>query len=236
MSTEDESWKEKFSEGAEGKAREGYRPSNGDNNTDEKKMGANGRVLRPRIARPAYSSNASRDTQTRSYQPGATREGGYQPRQQGEGGYQQRPRFQREGGYQPGQASEGGYQQRARFQREGGYQPRQQGEGGYQQRPRFQREGGYQPRQQGESGYQPRARQPREGGYQPRQQGGYQQNRFNGGGNRRQRTADYNPHAKYSMKKQIEYRRHTLIPMSQSASTSISPMQECAADARLTSS
>ena len=165
MSTEDESWKEKFSEGTEGKAREGYRPSNGDNNTDEKKMGANGRVLRPRIARPAYSSNASRDTQTRSYQPGATREGGYQPRQQGEGGYQQRPRFQREGGYQPGQASEGGYQQRARFQREGGYQPRQQGE----------------------SGYQPRARQPREGGYQPRQQGGYQQNRFNGGGNRRQR-------------------------------------------------
>ena len=109
MSTEDESWKEKFSEGTEGKAREGYRPSNGDNNTDEKKMGANGRVLRPRIARPAYSSNASRDTQTRSYQPGATREGGYQPRQQGEGGYQQRPRFQREGGYQPGQTSEGGY-------------------------------------------------------------------------------------------------------------------------------
>ena len=212
MSTEDESWKEKFSEGAEGKAREGYRPSNGDNNTDEKKMGANGRVLRPRIARPAYSSNASRDTQTRSYQPGATREGGYQPRQQGEGGYQQRPRFQREGGYQPGQASEGGYQQRARFQREGGYQPRQQGEGGYQQRPRFQREGGYQPRQQGESGYQPRARQPREGGYQPRQQGGYQQNRFNGGGNRRQRTADYNPDAKYSMKKQIEYKETHVDP------------------------
>ena len=256
MSTEDESWKEKFSEGTEGKAREGYRPSNGDNNTDEKKMGANGRVLRPRIARPAYSSNASRDTQTRSYQPGATREGGYQPRQQGEGGYQQRPRFQREGGYQPGQTGEGGYQQRPRFQREGGYQPRQQGEGGYQQRPRFQRvggyqprqqgeggyqqrprfqreggyqprqqgeggyqqrprfqrEGGYQPRQQGEGGYQPRARQPREGGYQPRQQGGYQQNRFNGGGNRRQRTADYNPHAKYSMKKQIEYKETHVDP------------------------
>ena len=212
MSTEDESWKEKFSEGTEGKAREGYRPSNGDNNTDEKKMGANGRVLRPRIARPAYSSNASRDTQTRSYQPGATREGGYQPRQQGEGGYQQRPRFQREGGYQPGQTGEGGYQQRPRFQREGGYQPRQQGEGGYQQRPRFQREGGYQPRQQGEGGYQSRARQPREGGYQPRQQGGYQQNRFNGGGNRRQRTADYNPHAKYSMKKQIEYKETHVDP------------------------
>ena len=202
MSTEDESWKEKFSEGTEGKAREGYRPSNGDNNTDEKKMGANGRVLRPRIARPAYSSNASRDTQTRSYQPGATREGGYQPRQQGEGGYQQRPRFQREGGYQPGQTGEGSYQQRPRFQREGGYQLRQQGEGGYQQRPRFQREGGY----------QPRARQPREGGYQPRQQGGYQQNRFNGGGNRRQRTADYNPHAKYSMKKQIEYKETHVDP------------------------
>ena len=235
MSTEDESWKEKFSEGtAEGKDREGYRPSEGESNTSEKKVGANGRVLRPRISRPAYSSNASRDTQARPYQPGAAREGGYQPRQQGEGGYQPRPRYQREGSYQPGQASdggyqarprfqreggyqprqqgEGGYQPRPRFQREGGYQPRQQGEGGYQARPRFQREGGYQPRQQGEGGYQPRPRQQREGGYQPRQQGGYQQNRFNAGGNRRQRTADYNPHAKYSMKKQIEYKETHIDP------------------------
>lgn len=234
MSIEDESWREKFSESSEGKDREGYRPSNGENSTGERKMSANGRVLRPRISRPAYSSNTSRES--RPYQPGASREGGYQPRQASEGGYQPRPRFQqREGGYQPRQNSEGAYQPNPRYQqheggyqprqangayqprpryqqRDGGYQPRQAGEGGYQPNPRYQqRDGGYQPRQ-ANGGYQPRPRQQREGGYQPRQaNGGYQQPRYNAG-NRRQRTADYNPHAKYSMKKQIEYKETHVDP------------------------
>ena len=225
MSIEDESWRTKFSESSEGKDREGYRPSNGENSTGERKMSANGRVLRPRISRPAYSSNASRET--RSYQPGASREGGYQPRQVREGNYQPNPRYQqREGGYQPRQTNEDSYQPNPRLQqREGGYQPRQnnggyqprpryqqQREGGYQPNPRFQqREGGYQPRQNS-GGYQPRPRQQREGGYQPRQaNGGYQQPRFNAG-NRRQRSADYNPHAKYSMKKQIEYKETHVDP------------------------
>ena len=107
---------------------------------------------------------------------------------QGQNGYQSREGYQqREGGYQPRPRynREGGYQPRPRYNREDGYQPReggyQQREGGYQPRPRYNREGGY---QQGEGGYQPR-------------QGGY---------NRRPRTAGYNPHAKYSMKKQIEYK------------------------------
>ena len=204
MSIEDESWRTKFSESSEGKDREGYRPSNGENSTGERKMSANGRVLRPRISRPAYSSNASRET--RSYQPGASREGGYQPRQVREGNYQPNPRYQqREGGYQPRQTNEDSYQPNPRFQqREGGYQPRQNN-GGYQPRPRYQ--------QQREGGYQPNPRfQQREGGYQPRQaNGGYQQPRFNAG-NRRQRTADYNPHAKYSMKKQIEYKETHVDP------------------------
>ena len=204
MSIEDESWRTKFSESSEGKDREGYRPSNGENSTGERKMSANGRVLRPRISRPAYSSNASRET--RSYQPGASREGGYQPRQVREGNYQPNPRYQqREGGYQPRQTNEDSYQPNPRFQqREGGYQPRQNN-GGYQPRPRYQ--------QQREGGYQPNPRfQQREGGYQPRQaNGGYQQPRFNAG-NRRQRSADYNPHAKYSMKKQIEYKETHVDP------------------------
>ena len=204
MSIEDESWRTKFSESSEGKDREGYRPSNGENSTGERKMSANGRVLRPRISRPAYSSNASRET--RSYQSGASREGGYQPRQVREGNYQPNPRYQqREGGYQPRQTNEDSYQPNPRYQqREGGYQPRQNN-GGYQPRPRYQ--------QQREGGYQPNPRfQQREGGYQPRQaNGGYQQPRFNAG-NRRQRSADYNPHAKYSMKKQIEYKETHVDP------------------------
>ena len=132
------------------------------------------------------------------YQP---RQGGYQPRQ---GGY--RPRYNQEGdeqGYQPRQQygqQEGGYQPRqGGYQsRQGGYQPRQ---GGYQQRP-----GGYQPRQ---GGYQPRqgGYQQRPGGYQQRP-GGYQQ-RPSG---YRKHSADYDPNAKYSLKKRIEYKEQNYDP------------------------
>ena len=162
--TNEENWRDKFSESENGGHRDGYRPQG---NNDER-YGASGRPMRPRINRSTYNS---------------------QPR---EGGYQQRPHYNREGGYQQ---REGGYQSRPRYNREGGYQPR---EGGYQQR-----EGGYQQR---EGGYQPRPRYNREGGYQQRNsRDGYSQN---GGAKRgyRPRTADYNPHAKYSMKKQIEYK------------------------------
>ena len=156
------------------------------------------------------------------YQPRQRQQGGYQQRQQGgyqqrqQGGYQQR---QQQGGYQPRQQQEG-YQPR----QQGGYQPRQQGgyqprqQGGYQQR----QQGGYQPRQQG--GYQPR----QQGGYQQRgyqqrgyQQGGYQQEGFQQGGYqqrggygqpRRQHTPGYNPNAKYSLKKRIEYKEENIDP------------------------
>ena len=156
------------------------------------------------------------------YQPRQRQQGGYQQRQQGgyqqrqQGGYQQR---QQQGGYQPRQQQEG-YQQR----QQGGYQQRQQG--GYQQR----QQGGYQPRQQG--GYQQRQQggyqQRQQGGYQQRgyqqrgyQQGGYQQEGFQQGGYqqrggygqpRRQHTPGYNPNAKYSLKKRIEYKEENIDP------------------------
>ena len=158
------------------------------------------------------------------YQPRQRQQGGYQQRQQG--GYQQR----QQGGYQ--QRQQGGYQQR---QQQDGYQPRQQQDGyqprqqqeGYQPR---QQQGGYQPRQQG--GYQPRQQggyqQRQQGGYQQRgyqqrgyQQGGYQQEGFQQGGYqqrggygqpRRQHTPGYNPNAKYSLKKRIEYKEENIDP------------------------
>ena len=197
-----------------------------------------GRSQRPRIhTQRAYSSDKSNNDEggfrpegfgaglqssNSSYQQ---RQGGYQPRQQG--GYQQR-----QGGYQ--QRQQGGYQQR-----QGGYQQRQQG--GYQQRqqggyrPRYnqqqgddQQKNGYQSQQNDyqsqQGGYQPR----QQGGYQPRQQGGYGQQRGGYGQQRggygqqrggygqqrgyRQRTADYDPNAKYSMKKRIEYKDEHLDP------------------------
>ena len=129
---------------------------------------------------------------------------GYQPRQQA--GY--RPRFNNaEGnqtGYQPRQhqpRQQAGY--RPRFNNaEGnqtGYQPRQQA--GY--RPRFNNaegnQGGYQARQ---GGFQQRGARPQRGGYNKNyQQGGY-----------RPRTADYDPNAKYSMKKRIEYSESHIDP------------------------
>ena len=202
---------------------------------EKKSVGA--RPQRPRIRTTrAYSDNrdnnqeggfrpegfganlqgAAGGSQPGGYRPRYNNGGGYQPRQQGgyqprqQGGYQPR---QQQGGYRPrynANGEEGGYQPR---QQQGGYRPRQQ-QGGYQPR----QQGGYQPRQQG--GYQPR----QQGGYQPRQQGGYQgrqqggyQGRQQGGygqqrGGYRQRTADYDPHAKYSMKKRIEYKEDHIDP------------------------
>ncbi len=81
----------------------------------------------------------------------------------------------------------------------GGYQPRQQQ--GY--RPRYSndgQQGGYQPHQQGfnRGGYQ------RQGGYNSH--GGYRQ------GYQRNHSADYDPNAKYSLKKRIEYKEENFDP------------------------
>ena len=176
-----------------------------------------GRSPRPRIhtaQRPAY------DQQRSSYRPSHD-EGGFRPegfgaglqsnapqrsyRPQGEygqrpqGGYGQRP----QGGY--GQRPQGGYGQRP----QGGYGQRPQG--GYGQRP----QGGYGQRPQGGYGQRP------QGGYGQRPQGGYGRSQQGGYGKPygapykkgpRQRTADYDPNAKYSMKKRIEYKEINYDP------------------------
>ena len=154
---------------------------------------------RPRI-HTQHSASASSQSEDGGFRPegfgaglGSQQQGGYQPRQQG--GYQPR----QQGGY-----NRGGYQQRP----QGGYRPRYNQDGEQQQ-------GGYQPRQQG--GYQQRGGYGQQGGYQQRggynrggygQQGGYQQ----GGYQQRQRTPGYDPNAKYSMKKRIEYKEENYDP------------------------
>jgi len=180
-------------------------------------------VAQQRPYRPRFNNynNENGGYQSRGYN---NNRGGYQPRQ--EGGY--RPRYNNnvegEGGYQP----HGGYQS----QQEGGYRPRL--EGGYQPRGNYQprQEGGYRPRYNNneEGGYQPRANyQPRpyqggynnRGGYQPRggynpggynNRGGYQQRGGYNQGGYRQRTPDYDPNAKYSLKKRIEYKEENIDP------------------------
>ena len=152
--------------------------------------------------RPRYNQDG--EQQQNGYQPrqqgyrprynqdGEQQQGGYQPRQQG-----YRPRYNQDGeqqqnGYQPRQ--QGGYQQR------GGYGQRQQG--GYQQRGGYGQQGGYQQR----GGYGQQGGGYNRGGYG--QQGGYQQ----GGYQQRQRTPGYDPNAKYSMKKRIEYKEENYDP------------------------
>ena len=158
-----------------------------------------GRSQRPRIhTQRAYSSDKSSNDEG-GFRPEGFGAGlqssnsGYQQRQ---GGYQQR----QQGGYRPrynqqqGDDQQNGYQSKQNdYQsQQGGYQPRQQG--------------GYQPRQQGGYGQQ-------RGGY-GQQRGGYGQQRGGYGqqGGYRQRTADYDPNAKYSMKKRIEYKDEHLDP------------------------
>ena len=168
---------------------QGYTRSTG---SYQREYSSNGtRTQRPRIhAQRTYSSD-------KSAQGGE--EGGFRPEgfgaglQSNAGGY--RPR-QQQGGYQPRQ--QGGYQPR----QQGGYQPRQQG--GYQPRQK----GGYGQRPQGGYGQRP------QGGYGQRPQGGYGQQRGGYGqqGGYRQRTADYDPNAKYSMKKRIEYKDINIDP------------------------
>ena len=112
-----------------------------------------------------------------------------------------------EGGFRPEgfgaglQSSNSGYQQR-----QGGYQPRQQGGYGQQRGGYGQQRGGY-GQQRGGYGQQ-------RGGYGQQRQGGYGQQRGGYGqqGGYRQRTADYDPNAKYSMKKRIEYKDEHLDP------------------------
>ena len=170
-----------------------------------------GRSPRPRIhtaARPAYERPSYRNNDDEGgFRPegfGAALQsnapqrpqGGYRPRNNynAEGGYAQRP----QGGY--GQRPQGGYGQRP----QGGYGQRPQ-QGGYGQRPQ---QGGYGRPQQGGYG------RPQQGGYGRPQQGGYGKPYgaapYKKGP--RQRTADYDPNAKYSMKKRIEYKEINYDP------------------------
>ena len=187
-----------------------------------------GRSPRPRIHQPR-PYNAQQGGYNRNYnqeeggfrpegfgaglQGGASQRGGYRPRSNynnNEGGYRPRSQYGQQGGYQP---------------RQGGYRPRynqqQDGEGGYRPRSQYGQQGGYQPR---EGGYQPRQGgygQQRQGGYQQRggygqqRQGGYQQR--GGYGQQRQggfrpHRGGYDPNAKYSMKKRIEYKEENYDP------------------------
>ena len=170
-----------------GAGREGYRPSYNRENNDGQSFNRGERPHRPRIARERTSYNANGQAD-RGFRPsgfgGSYSSDGDQPRQ---------------GGYNNGYNQRGGYNNQR-----GGYNNQR---GGYNNQ-RGYNNGGY-----NNGGYNPNAEDgmERNEGYQPRQ-GGYNNGYNNQRGGYNNQRGGYNPNAKYSMKKQIEYKEYLEDP------------------------
>ena len=224
MELEEKNYEEKPAAEQNTGSREGY-PTAGNGNGFQRDY--RGRSPRPRIhtgQRPAYSPGADRSSFNRNNDEGGFRPEGFgaglQSSQSRQQGYRPRSNYNNNGGgYQPRQ--QGGYQPRPqqgyrpRYGQdgdEGGYQPRQQG--GYQPRP-YNAGGGYrpsQPRPNNPSYGKPSYGKPSYGkpsyGQKPYGKASYAQKPYN----KHSRTADYDPNAKYSMKKRIEYKEVNYDP------------------------
>ena len=210
MSTENEEWRDNSNEENTGAGRDGNRSYN-------REGGYN---------RPSYNNREGGD---RPYRPrfNSNGEGSDRP-QRSYGDRPQRPSYNREGGDRP-------YRPRFNNNNEGGDRPqRSYGDrpayGDRPQRPSYNnnRDGGDRP-------YRPRFNNNNEGGDRPQRsygdrpqrpsynrEGGDRPDRprFNNGGEGRpqgfdrpqRRTGDYDPNAKYSKKKQIEYKEQFVDP------------------------
>ena len=202
--------------------REGYNPAGG----YQKSYRPVGRTQRPRINthRSSFSSDRSSSNSEGGFRPegfGAGLQSSNTERPQ-HSGYQSRGGYNsnRVGGHRPQQ---GGYSNGGSYGRpqQGGYNSNRGGynsnNGGGYGRPQ---QGGYGRPQQGGYGrpQQGGYGRPQQGGYGRPQQGGYNNNRGGGynnnrsGGGFRQRTPGYDPNAKYSLKKRIEYKEENFDP------------------------
>ena len=218
--------------------REGYNPAGG----YQKSYRPVGRTQRPRINthRSSFSSDRSSSNSEGGFRPegfGAGLQSSNTERPQ-HSGYQSRGGYNsnRGGGHRPqqggysnggsyGRPQQGGYNSNRggyNSNNGGGYGRPQQGGYGRPQQGGYGRpqQGGYGRPQQGGYG------RPQQGGYGRPQQGGYgrpQQcgynnnhgggyNNYRGGGGFRQRTPGYDPNAKYSLKKRIEYKEENFDP------------------------
>ena len=193
MSTENEEWRDSSNEENTGAGRDGNRSYNregGDNRPSYNREGGD-RPYRPRF-NPNSEGGERRSYGDRPQRPSYNREGGDRP---------YRPRFNNnEGGER---RSYGDRPQRPSYNREGGDRP---------YRPRFNNNEGGERRSYGDRPQRPSYN--REGGDRPYRP------RFNNGGEGRpqgfvrpqRRTGDYDPNAKYSKKKQIEYKEQFVDP------------------------
>lgn len=157
--------------------------------------------------RPRYESSyqEGKDRYSRPGGYGDRRQGGYrsgymQRRMDGEEGYQAGPKYQNRGGrpgFQPREyRSDNRFNKRPSYGYNNEYRADRYEEGGnrpYYDKGRYGSKDGYQPRR---NGYGPRPERPNRGGYN------------NGYG----RRDGYDPHAKYSMKKRLEYKEEHYDP------------------------
>ena len=218
--------------------REGYNPTGG----YQKSYRPVGRTQRPRINthRSSFSSDRSSSNSEGGFRPegfgaglqssnterpqhsgyqsrggyNSNRGGGHRPQQGGynNGGSYGRPQQggynSNRGGYNSNNGGGYGRPQQGGYGRpqQGGYGRPQQGGYGRPQQGGYGRpqQGGYGRPQQGGYG------RPQQGGYNNKRGGGYNNNR--GGGGFRQRTPGYDPNAKYSLKKRIEYKEENFDP------------------------
>lgn len=235
MSTDNENWRDNSSEERKDAGRDGNKYYS--NNQE----GRYNREGSDRPYRSSSYNRNNGDRPQRPYnreggdRPRFNREGGDRPQRpyNREGG--DRPRFNREGGDRPYRPynREGGDRPQRPYNREGGDRPRFNREGGDRPQRPYNREGGDKPwRNNSEEGgsrpYRPsfnrsngdRPQRPynREGGDDNRAR----RPRFNpnGGNDRpqgfsrpiRRNSDDYDPNAKYSKKKQIEYKEQFVDP------------------------
>lgn len=236
MSTENEEWRNSSNEENTGAGREGNRGYNREGGYDRPyrpRFNANSegndrpqRSYGDRPQRPSYNREGGND---RPYRPrfNTNSEGGDRP-QRSYGDRPQRPSYNREGGER---SYNNDRPYRPRFNNgEGGDRP-QRSYGDRPQRPSYNREGGersynndrpYRPRfNNGEGGDRPqrsygdRPQRPsynREGGDRPYRPRYNNDNRSQGFARPVRRTGDYDPNAKYSKKKQIEYKEQFVDP------------------------
>ena len=193
MSTENEEWRDSSNEENTGAGRDGNRSYNREGGYNRPSYNREGgdRPYRPRF-NPNSEGGERRSYGDRPQRPSYNREGGDRP---------YRPRYNKnESGERP-QRSYG--DQRPSYNREGGDRP---------YRPRFNNNEGGERRSYGDRPQRPSYN--REGGDRPYRP------RFNNGGEGRpqgfvrpqRRTGDYDPNAKYSKKKQIEYKEQFVDP------------------------
>ncbi len=242
MSTENETWRDASSaEENSGAGRDGnqfnkeggysrpsYNRDNGDRPYRPRFNSENGdRPQRPynsdRPYRPRFNPGA--DNGDRPQRPRYNNDNGDRPQRpygNNSGDRPYRPRYNSEGGDRPQRPYNSDRPQRPRYGNEGGDRPQRpyNGDRSYNSDRSYNTDRPYRPRYNSEDGDRPqRPRYNNEGGDRPYRP------RFNSGGGRPggygnrdsysrpvRRSADYDPNAKYSKKKQIEYKEQFVDP------------------------